>query len=98
MSVGKYTFEGPFPHHSQLREQAGIYAVLCEANGKLYPMDVGQSSDVRASVEGADRRDCWKESCAGNLMVAAYYTPLLTASDRKEIEADLRESYEFPCG
>ena len=98
MSIGKYTFEGPFPHHSQLREQAGVYAVLCEADGKLYPMDLGESSNVQAAVREGERRTCWKEHCSGNLMMAAYYTPLLTASDREEIEAELRGSYEFPCG
>lgn len=98
LSIGKYAFEGPFPHPSHLHPQPGIFAVLCEADGKIYPMDVGEGADVRAAVRSDERSACWEEHCTGNLMMAAYYTPLLNRPDRTAIVDQLRDGYGWPCG
>ena len=69
----EYNFEGPYSYTSSLKDKSGVYAILCERNGNLDLIDVGESSEVRARVENHDRKDCWERNCNGIIKYTAYY-------------------------
>lgn len=99
MTIGGYTFEGPYTDTSKLVDKAGVYVILCKAsNGKYYVIDVGESATVKSRVDEHDRKNCWTTNCSGTLMVAVLYTPNTQQAGRREIEQELRDQYNPPCG
>lgn len=98
IEVGKYTFEGPYTTPEKLEDRAGVYAIHCYRDDKYSLIDVGESATVKSRVETHDRKDCWKRECAGTLMVSVYYTPNLQQAGRMQIEQEIRDQYNPPCG
>ena len=99
ISIGRFTFEGPYQDIGELQNKAGVYAIHCYRVGNSYPLvDVGESSDVKWRVESHDRKSCWSRNCAGTLMVSVFYTPGLSDATRRAIEQEIRDQYNPPCG
>src|SRR5262249_35243983 len=98
ITVGRYTFEGPYENTSSLRDNSGIYAIHCRKGGAYYLIDVGESATVKTRVDNHDRADCWKRNCQGTLTVSVLYTPNQQQAGRKVIEQELRKQYDPPCG
>jgi hypothetical protein len=96
--IGNYTFDGPFLSIDSIEDRAGVYAVLCKKDDKYTVVDVGESAEVKTRLANHDRKDCWEENCTGTLYYAVYYTPNLQQSERKEIEKEIRDQYNPPCG
>lgn len=94
----EYTFEGPYSNTNQLEDRSGVYFITWYKNNEYYPIDVGESKNVKTRIETHDRKDCWDENCNGQLMAAVYYTPNKQQQGRMEIEQDIRCNYNFPCG
>lgn len=97
-SGDEYSFEGPYDNASKLEDHSGVYFIVCLKNGKYYPIDVGESKNVKTRIENHNRADCWNKNCNGTLMVAVRYTPNKQQHGRMEIEQDIRCNYDFPCG
>jgi len=98
LEVGKYTFEGPYRSTERLQEKSGIYLILCETSAKYHPVDVGEAGGVKSRVENHDRKACWTRNCRSSLVVAVLYTPHLQQPDRRQIEREVRNMFNFPCG
>lgn len=98
ITIGNYTFEGPYSNFASLLDRSGIYVILCLKDGKRLVIDVGESATVKSRVEGHDRAPCWRKHCAGTLEVAVYYTPNTQQPGRMQIEQELRKLYQPPCG
>ena len=98
IEVGKYTFEGPYSSTDSLEDKSGVYLIVCKSNGKYNTIDVGESASVKSRVESHDRNSCWTRNCHSTLMVAVLYTPHLQQAGRQEIEQDIRNQFNFPCG
>lgn len=98
IKIGDYYFEGPYYAKSSLQDKSGVYAILCEVNDGYNVLDIGESAKVRNRVENHDREDCWETHCGGTIVYAVYYTPHKEQSGRMEIEQELREQYNPPCG
>lgn len=98
IEIGQFTFEGPYRTTDKLKDKSGVYAILCLSNEKYYPVDVGESSEVKSRVENHDRQSCWKRSCNSTLVVAVLYTPHLQQAGRREIEQKIRNQFDLPCG
>jgi hypothetical protein len=98
ITVGNYTFQGPYASTASLMDNSGVYAVHCQRNGAYYLIDVGESATVKSRVDNHDRADCWKRNCSGTLTVSVLYTPNKQQAGRKEIEQELRNQYNPPCG
>ena len=97
-SGNKYNFEGPYSNTVFLEDRSGVYAILCEKNGKLYLIDVGESSQIRTRIEKHDRKDCWEKNCNGIIKYAVYYIEYGKKPSRMEVEQDIRNNYNIPCG
>src|SRR5437899_7335794 len=98
ITVGPYTFEGPFSDTESLQDRSGVYTIHCYRDGNYYLVDVGESATVKSRVESHDRKDCWSRNCSGTLTVSVFYTPNLQQAGRKEIEQAIRNQFNPPCG
>ena len=93
-----YTFEGPYDNTNSLKDNSGVYIIVCYDGTDYTPIDVGESAEVKNRIETHDRVDCWKKNCKYKLMVGVLYTPNKQQTGRKEVEQDIRCNYTFPCG
>jgi len=98
ITVGKYTFDGQYLSTDSIEDRSGVYAIHCKKNDKNYLKDVGESAEVKTRLDNHDRKDCWDENCDGSITYAVYYTPNLQQAGRKEIEQEIRNQYNPPCG
>jgi len=98
ITVGGYTFEGPYTLAGKLEDRSGIYAIHCYRDNKYYLIDVGESATVRSRVETHERKSCWQRNCSGALTVSVYYTPHLQQAGRMQIEQEIRNQYNPSCG
>jgi len=96
--IAGYSFEGPFTSTDNLEDRAGVYAILCDKDDKYYVIDAGESARVKTRVDNHDRKDCWKRNCTGTLKVAVYYTPNMQQQGRMQVEQEIRDKYDPPCG
>ena len=93
-----YEFEGPYPSTSSLRDRSGVYVILCQTGDKLRVIDVGESARLRTRVETHDRKECWEDECRGHIKYAAYYIEHGKKPSRVDVERDIRNLYDPPCG
>lgn len=98
ITVGRYTFEGPYTATADLKDRSGVYAIHCYRDNAYSLVDVGESATVKTRVDNHDRKACWERNCTGTLTVSVYYTPLLQQAGRMEIEQEIREQFNPPCG
>ena len=98
ITVGRYTFEGPYTSTASLENRSGVYAIHCFRDNKYFIIDIGESATVRDRVENHDRKDCWHRNCAGDLTVSVLYTPDLQQAGRMLIEQEIRTQYKPRCG
>jgi hypothetical protein len=97
ITIGNFTFDGPFTSTEFLQVKSGVYAILGR-NGQhenWNVVDVGESGDVKSRVVIHDRQDCWKRRGYAFLAAAAYYC---TQAERMHVETTLRRQYNPPCG
>jgi len=93
--INGYSFEGPYSSTYSLRDNSGVYVIICNNN----LIDVGESASLKSRIENHDRKDCWKRNCSGSISFAVYYTPHLQQSGRMEIEREIRRNHRnIPCG
>jgi hypothetical protein len=98
ITIGRYTFEGPYTNTADLQDRSGVYAIHDQRNGTYHLVDVGESAQVKTRVENHDRRPCWNGNNRGVLTVSALYTPNLQQASRMAIEQELRRQFNPPCG
>jgi hypothetical protein len=98
ITIGNYTFEGPFADPASLKNLSGVYSVLTRATGNdsYSVVDIGEAGAVRDRVTNHDRQDCWKRNKKqAGLSYTAYYCDERT---RLSVEKTLRAKYNPPCG
>lgn len=96
--IGKYVFEGPYTNTQLLKNNSGVYAILCNGGQSRKVVDIGESATVKERVDSHDRKVCWTRNCEKTLEVAVHYTPHLQQAGRTAIEQELRLEYRPPCG
>lgn len=97
ITIGNYSFEGPFGNTADLRNNSGVYAILSRrTNADRYTViDIGEAGWIRDRVANHDRRDQWSRNNHGALAVAAFYCNELA---RMRIERELRAQFNPVCG
>lgn len=99
IELAGYKFRGPYTSTDNLEDRAGVYAILCPtAQNRYKVIDVGESHEVKTRVETHDRKGCWERHCSSTIKYAVYYTPHMQQPGRKEIEQEIRNRYDPPCG
>lgn len=97
-SGDKYEFEGPYMNIESLEDRSGVYAVLCEKDDGLSLLDVGEAAKVKERIDKHDRKICWNKYCIHTIKYAVYYIEYGKKPSRMEVEQDIRENYNLPCG
>ena len=100
ITIGTYTFAGPYHLRdtNYLGDTSGVYAILCGNRNNYEMIDIEESSGIRKRVKRHEREDCWNENCTNNLYVAVHYTHRVRQAGRMQIEQELREKFQPPCG
>ena len=94
LKVGNHLFDGPYEDFSTLQDNPGVYVIVCHEPPFYFPIDCGDSKNIRESVTTHKGASTWKDNCkSGSLMVSVLYT-----TDGNLIEKELRSSIFFPCG
>lgn len=96
ITIGGYTFLGPWATTSILYEEPGVYVILCKTNESYTVLDVGESENIKERVQNHERKDCWKRHCSGNITYAEIKEP--DEDKRRAIEKTIREKINPPCG
>ena len=61
-------------------------------------IDVGESSKVKTRIETHNRKDCWEKNCNVTVKYVVYYIEHGKKSSRVDVEQDIRDNYNIPCG
>jgi len=95
ITVGDYSFDGPFSDPASLKDQSGVYVIHDCRQGKYYVIDVGETKEVQSRVSNHKRSSCWNEKSSGTLTYSGLY---VNETERMKIEKQLREQYDPACG
>jgi len=98
VTVGRYTFEGPYTDTANLQDRSGVYTIHDHRNGSYHLVDVGESAQVKSRVENHDRKPCWVGNKQGILTASVLYTPNAQQAGRMAIEQEIRRQFNPPCG
>ncbi len=93
--LGRYEFEGPYNFVIHIKAASGVFAIICESEGKSIVLDVGEAEVVRDAIQRNPNIPCWRKNCKGFPRLAAYYC---NEEDRVRIARELREQFSPPCG
>jgi hypothetical protein len=94
MSIGRYSFEGPFKAANQvLEEKEGVYAIAFSYNDKLVLIKVDESDNIKNSLIHDDRKESWQKYCSGKIEYWVDYTPNLQKRGRQLIVRDILREY-----
>jgi len=98
VGIGGYDFFGWLYTVSALYEDPGIYAIGCEKGDETKVIDVGETDNIRDRIMKHDRKDCWEKECKNGTIVYAQYRTTVSKEKRTEIEKEIREKEDPPCG
>lgn len=62
ITVGRYTFDGPYNTADMLEDRSGVYAIHCRTTNGYFLMDVGESAMVKMRVENHERKACGRRT------------------------------------
>lgn len=94
MKIVDYDFTGPYP--LGLTTFYSVGAVYFITDDFVTCIDVGQTDDLKDRLAKHERRDCWRQSARGRIIVYAFVDN--SERNRLIIESRIRSSYSFKCG
>jgi hypothetical protein len=95
--LGKYSFSGPLGSTDKVKERSGVFAVVCKSDMEFFLMDVGEGSKLRTTIEKQDEKDCWRNSCSGQILIFVHYTSFSTKQERNFIVQELKDLFDPAC-
>lgn len=103
VTLGRYSFEGPYDSARMLYEKAGVFVILCRdirEQGKFYVIDVDEAEGARSAAQSHKRQVEWVKNCrgTGTIAVAVMYMEGLPKEKRAAAVAEIRSLYDVPCG
>lgn len=97
--LGNYAFDGPHQPVDDVKDFPGVFAVVCEHDGKFQLLDIDESDAVKSTIQSHARQDCWQENCQDAVVAyLAYYTGRLPKNKRQDIVGEVRSQYTVLCG
>jgi hypothetical protein len=97
ISIGRYSFMGPFSTIHDLEDKEGIYAIACNYNDKLVLIRIGESGNVKNTLKYDDRKQSWQKYCNGKIEYWVDYTPNLQQNERQLIVREILREYRNVC-
>jgi len=102
VNIGGYPFQCVRLAEADFRDVAGVYVILCVAQGGSWTvLDVGQSGELETRFDSHPRKPCWETNCPSkNIWVCVYPMPsdAFTKEQRLDREVSLRNQYKPPRG
>jgi len=65
ITVGGYSFDGPYTSKSSIKNESGVYAIHDHNNEKYYIIDAGESGEIASRLDNHEREDCWNKEKNG---------------------------------
>jgi hypothetical protein len=93
ITVGGRSCDGPLTSAAGAKELPGVYLVLCRQTHRYSVLEVGESANVKQSLEERQGQPAWSVACPGQVVFAAYYGPELGQAARARIAGELRERF-----
>ena len=93
-----YQFDGAYASPDSLEARPGVYVIWCRCEDAWNVVDVGESDDVKKRVKDPDQKARWEEHCECEFYYSAIYTPNIQKDKRMEIEQEIRNKTNPPCG
>lgn len=90
ITIGDYDFHGPHFVLRGIENRAGVYAILNHKADEIELLDIGESQDLRASLQHHARLQFWQSYMSGAVGVMVHYH----TTDGKQIEYEIRREYE----
>ena len=95
--IGPLEFEGPYADAKLLKDEPGLYAIICESKGELELVELDESSCVKNCFDAEEYTSnmrFWTETSHSNLLAAVHYTPQLSKDERRHMKMRLLEEFE----
>ena len=93
ISIGRYSFEGPFSTNQDLEDKEGIYLITCNYNNNLVLISIGESENIKDTLKNDDRKKSWQKYCTGKIELWVDYTPNLQQNGRLLIVREIMREY-----
>lgn len=90
--VGKLEFEGPYDNPELIRDEPGIFGIVCEVEDELELIELDEMESLRdclISDEHVSNLRFYEETCHGKLSAIIHYTSDLTSKERREVRDSL---------
>ena len=90
--IGKLEFEGPFNEALNIREEPGLFGILCEVNDELELVELDECDCLRNCLtreEHVNNILFYTETCRGKLSAIVHYTSDLQPKERRDLKRQL---------
>lgn len=95
--IGKLEFEGPYVEQENIREEPGLFGIICEVDGEMELIELDETDCLRHCLtadEYVNNIHFYNETCRGRLSAAVHYTTDLTSKERRELVNGLMSELE----
>lgn len=95
--IGPIEFEGPYSNSEHLKEEPGLYALLCESKGEFELVELDEAGCVKHCLDGDEYTSnmrFWQETSSSNIVAAVHYTPQLSKDQRQYMKMRLLKEFE----
>jgi hypothetical protein len=95
IKISDYVFDGPYTSTKDLMNDPGVFAVIVAREKKGTLIDIGESNNIKESVESHENKPRWEKIASfGTLCFATLYTPHHNRTERSSIEQNIRNQYK----
>lgn len=95
--IGPIEFEGPYADAADLREEPGLYAILCRNKGEFELVELDEAHCVRHCLDADEYTSnirFFQETSDSNVVAAVHYTPELSKEQRRSMKMRLLKEFE----
>lgn len=95
--IGAIEFEGPYSDAANLKDEPGLYAILCENKGEMELVELDEAGCLKHCLDADEYTSnilFWQENSHSRLQAAVHYTPHLSREQRCDMKLRLLEEFE----
>ena len=112
INIGGYDFDGPYYDPDEIKEELGVYVVLCFVEEMPHcVLDIGtavggiggrrarmvtRTGNLRHRLKSHDRQDCWRKNVHGKIGYAVRY--IYDTDEQIGVEKELQWKLDYACG
>lgn len=92
ITVGKLEFEGPYDDPALIRNEPGLFGIVCEVDDEYELIELDEIDNLQnclSTDEHISNLRFYEETCNGKLAAIIHYTADLSSKERREIRQRL---------